>query len=78
MIDPASQSICTSITLWRKDTHLRLHTGIIYTPDLFQEKISDSMERLEFINNCLEDLLCPSRGKFDEHLEDVEEVLVRL
>ena len=36
------------------------------------------MEGLEFACTYLDDLVCLSKGQLNEHLEDVEKVLVRL
>ena len=36
------------------------------------------MEDLEFARTYLGDLSCLSKGHFNEHLEDIEKVLVRL
>ena len=46
--------------------------GIMCAPDIFQESMSNLMERLEFTRTYLDDLWCLSKDHFDEHLEDVE------
>ena len=77
-LDPGSQDMCTIITPWGKYKYLRLPMGIMCAPDIFQEKMSNLMEGLEFARTYLDDLLCLSKGNFDEHLKDVETVLIRL
>ena len=52
--------------------------SIMCAPDIFQEKMSNLMEGLEFARTYLDDLLCLSKGNFNEHLKDVERVLIRL
>ena len=47
-------------------------------PDIFQEKVSNLMESLEFACTYLDDLLWLYKGHFSEHLEDLETVLIRL
>ena len=70
-LDPRSQDICTIITPWGKYKYLRLHMDIMCAPDILQEKMSNIMEVLEFVRTYLEDLLCLSKGHFNEHLDDV-------
>ena len=77
-LDPGSQDMCTIITPWGKYKYLRLPMGIMCAPDIFQEKMSNLMEGLEFARTYLDDLLCLSKGNFNEHLNDVERVLIRL
>ena len=76
-LDPGSQDMCTIITPWGKYKYIRLPMGIMCAPDIFQEKMSNLMEGLEFARTYLDDLLCLSKGTFDEHLKDVETVLIR-
>ena len=44
----------------------------------FKGKISNLMEGLEFARTYLDDLLYLSKGGFNEHLKDVEKVLISL
>ncbi len=52
--------------------------GLCCSPDLFQEKMSELMARLEFVRVYIDDLLCLMTGDFDDHLEKLERVLARL
>ena len=49
---------------------------IMCAPDIFQEKMSNLMEGLAFTRIYLDDLSFLSKGHFNEHLEDVEKVLI--
>jgi hypothetical protein len=49
--------------------------GIAGSPDIFQGKMSELMESLEFVRTYLDDLLCISKLSLEDHLEKLEEVL---
>ena len=52
--------------------------GIICKPEIFQDNVSNLIVGLEFACTYFDDLLCLSKGHFDEHLEDTENILKRL
>ncbi len=52
--------------------------GIAGSSDIFQEKMLEIMESLEYVKACLDDLLCISKLSLEDHLEKLEEVLRRL
>ena len=52
--------------------------GVNVSPDVFQEKMSELMEGLEFARTYLDDLLIISNGSFDDHLQQLDTVLHRL
>jgi hypothetical protein len=49
--------------------------GIAASPDIFQEKMSELMESLEFVRAYLDNLLCIFKLSLEDHLEKLEEVL---
>jgi hypothetical protein len=51
--------------------------GIAGSPDIFQGKMSDLMETLEYVRAYLDDLLCISKLSLEDHLEKLEDVLRR-
>jgi hypothetical protein len=74
-LHPDSQKICTVVvTPFWKYQYLRLPMGISCSPDIFQEKISDLMQHLYFIQTYLNDLLVILSGTLDDHLEKMEVV----
>ena len=77
-LDPDLQKICTAIFPWGKYSYQRLPMGIAGSPDIFQEKMSRLMAELEFVGTYLEDVLCISKGSFDDHLSKLEKVFVHL
>ncbi len=52
--------------------------GIAGSPDIFQSKMLELMESLEYAQAYLDDLFCISRSSVEDHLEKLEEVLRRL
>jgi hypothetical protein len=48
--------------------------GISCSPYIFQEKMSDLMQYLDFVRTYLDDLLVISSGTLDDHLEKMEVV----
>jgi hypothetical protein len=52
--------------------------GIAGSPDIFQEKMLELMESLEFVRAFLDDLLCISKLSLEDHLDKLEVVLWQL
>ena len=77
-LDSDTQEICTIILPWGKYQYLRLPMGLSCAPDIFQEKMSELMVGLEFARTYLDDLLCLTNGSFEDHLDKLEMILVRL
>ena len=53
-LDFSSQKLCTIITPWGKYQYQRLPMGVNVSPDVFQEKMSELMEGLEFVRTYLD------------------------
>ena len=77
-LDFSSQKLCTIITPWGKYQYQRLPMGVNVSPDVFQEKMSKLMEGLEFVRTYLDDLLIISNGSFDDHLQQLDTVLLSM
>jgi hypothetical protein len=77
-LDPDASKICTIIFPWRKYSYKRLPMGIAGSPDIFQGKMSELMESLEYVRAYLDDLLYISKLSLEDHLEKLEEVLRQL
>jgi hypothetical protein len=77
-LDPDASRICTIIFPWGKYSYKRILMGIAGSPDIFQCKMLDLMETLEYVQAYLDDLLCIYRSSLEDHLEKLEEVLMRL
>ncbi len=68
-LDPNAQRICTIILPWGKYSYQRLPMGMARSPDIFQEKMSDLMQTLEYVRTYINDLLIITPGSYDNHLE---------
>jgi hypothetical protein len=52
--------------------------GAACSSDIFQANISELMATLEFVRAYIDDLLCNTKGDFDDHLAQLKLVLKRL
>jgi len=77
-LDPDAQKICTIVTPWGKYQYLHLPMGIEGSLDIFQEKMSELMESLEYVRTYLDDLLDITNDSFNDHIRKLEIVLKRL
>jgi hypothetical protein len=71
-LDPDASKICTVIFPWGKYSYKRLPMGIAGSPDIFQEKILELMDSLEYVRVYLDDLLCISKLSLEDHLDKLE------
>jgi Reverse transcriptase (RNA-dependent DNA polymerase) len=70
LLTPFSSGLCTIVLPWGKYEYCRLPMGLSISPDVFQEKMSELMSGLEFVQAYLDDLLILSTEKgFNKHLE---------
>ncbi len=74
-LDPDASKICTIIFPWGKYSYKRLPMGIAGSRDIFQQKMLELMESLEYVRAYLDDLLCISKLSLEDHLEKLEKVL---
>ena len=73
-----SKELCAIVFPFGKCEHQRLPMGLCNSPDIFQEKMSDLMQDLEYVRAHLDDLLVITNGSYADHLDKVDEVLRRL
>ena len=78
LFTPNASRPCTVVLPWGKYEYLRLPMGLCNSPDIFQEKMSELMQGLEFCRAYLDDLLIISKGNLEEHLEQLEKAFTRL
>jgi hypothetical protein len=72
---PDAQKVCTIVTPFGKFQYLRLSMGISCSPYIFQEKMSDLMQDLDFVRTYLDDLLIILCSTVEDHLQKLECVL---
>jgi hypothetical protein len=77
-LDPDASKICTIIFPWGTYSYKRLPMGVAGSPDIFQGKMSELMESLEYVRAYLDNLLCISKLSLEDHLEKLEEVIRQL
>lgn len=77
-LDPDSRKLCTIILPFGKFEYQRLPQGVCNGPDIFQEKIAELFDGMDFVRAYIDDLLVLTKGDFEDHLEKLEEVLLRL
>jgi len=77
-LDPASSKTCNVIFTWGKHSYLRLPIGIACSADIFQAMMSKLMVAIEFVQACINDLLCITKDSLDDHLMKLRQVLIRL
>ena len=73
-----SKKYCTIVLPWGKYEYQRLPMGLRNSPDIFQEKMSELMQGLEFVRVYIDDLLCITTSTYQDHLHKLEEVLQRV
>lgn len=77
-LDLATREICSLIFPWGRYRYKRLPMGASTAPDVFQEKMNNLFNELEYVKVYIDDLLVISAGSFDDHLEKLGVVLNRL
>jgi hypothetical protein len=79
-LSPAATKLCTIVLPLGKYEYQRLPMGLCNSPYIFQENMSSSslMAHLEFVKAYIDDLLVLTKGTFQDHLDKLFQVLVRL
>ncbi len=77
-LNPNSRELCTIVLPFGKYEYQRVPMGLCNSPDIFQEKMSELMDGLEFVRTYIDDLLCLTKGSFEDHLTKLEQVFIRL
>jgi hypothetical protein len=76
LLTPFAHRLCTIVLPRGKYKYCCLPMGLLVSPDIFQEKMSELMTGLDFAHACLDDLLIVSAETgFNKHLEKLEQVL---
>ena len=77
-LHPDSRKLCTIVLPWGKYEYIKLPMGLCNSPDIFQEKMNDLFEGLEYVRAYIDDLLIMTNGTWEDHLEKVGIALRRL
>ena len=77
-LDVETMKICAIVFPWGIYRYKRLPMGVACSPDIFQSKMSSLFAELSYVQAYLDDLLCLTKGDFDDHMEKLDIVLQRL
>ena len=78
-LDIESHLKCVITTPWGRYPCTRLPMGLsISSVDIFQERMSWLVQDIKNVFAHIDDLLIKSNGSFDEYLNKIEQVLIRL
>ena len=69
---PISQKLYTIVLPWSKFENQKLPMGLCNRPDIFQEKINELFNGLEYVKAYIYDLLIIINGNFEDHLNKVK------
>ena len=70
-LDLASRKLCTIVLPFGKYNSVKLPMGLCSSPDIFQEKINELFDRLEYIRAYIDDLRILTNGTWEDHIEKV-------
>ena len=77
-LSPFSKELCTIVLPFGKYEYQRVPMGLCNSPDIFQEKMSELMEGLDFVRTYIDDLLSLTKGTFEDHLDKLDMIFQRL
>jgi hypothetical protein len=77
-LSDSSKELCTITTQWGKYECQGLPMGLCNSPDIFQEKMNDLLDGLDTARVYIDDILHVTKGSWEDHLEELEEVFRRL
>jgi transposase InsO family protein len=77
-LDPDSRKLCTIILPFGKFEYQRLPQGISVGPDIFQEKMNELFDGMDYIRAYIDDILVLTKGDFDDHLEKLDATFHKL
>ena len=65
---PVSRKLCTIVLPpWGKFQYKELPMGLCNTPDIFQEKMNELFNGLEYVRAYIDDLLIINNAHFEDH-----------
>ena len=77
-LSESSKEMCTIVLPFGKYEYQRLPMGLCNSPDIFQEKMNELFEGLDFVRAYIDDLLILTKGTYEDHLEKLERVFFKL
>jgi hypothetical protein len=77
-LSPESKELCTIVLPFGKYEYQRIPMGLCNSPDIFQEKMNELFDGLDYVRVYIDDVLCLTKGNYNDHLEKLERVFTRL
>ena len=77
-LDPDAQRVCMVILPWGNYLYMRLPMGIAGSPEIFQERMINLIQTLDYVRVYIDNLLTITKGMYNGHLEKLQWVLVLL
>ena len=77
-LDDNAKELCTIVLPFGKFEYQRTPMGLCNSPDIFQEKMNELFTGLDYARAYIDDLLAITKESFDDHLEKLERIFVRL
>ena len=77
-LDPEAAISCKIIFLFEKHRYKHLPQEVMPAVDIFQHKIVEVFQDLEYVKAYLDDLLCVTHGSVEDHLQKLDKVLLWL
>ena len=72
-----SKDVTTIVTEFGKFRYNCLPMGMVISADVFQSKVYDLIGDIEGVRTYIDDILCIGNGSFEEHLNQLREILRR-
>ena len=73
-----AKELCTIVLPFGKYEYQHTPMGLCNSPDIFQEKMNELFQGLDFVHTYIDDLLCLTKGDFKDHLSKLNQVLTTL
>ena len=77
-MDELAKKICTIVLPWGFYQYNMLPMGVVVATDIFQARLGDLLGGFPYVIVYLDDNLVIGNGTFEEYLEQIKTVLIRL
>ena len=75
---PFASKLCTIVFCWEKYEYQKLPTGLCNSSDIFQEKMNDIFNGLDYVRTYIDDLLIINNNSLKNHIKKLDKVLSKL
>ncbi len=77
-LDPDSRKLCTIILPFGKFEYQRLPQGLCNGPDVFQEKMMELFDDIDYVRAYIDDLLILTKSNYQDHLDKLRNIFQKL